>query len=330
MVKLSFAVISLSVILSISSCSDSVNSPGTTSQVNETLFAWQYSDNFYFANKLYRESFERYYTDSTNTLTPSQIENTIILDSLEIWVQATGHMTLNRRQCAVYTDLYEQPASGYPDSLKKPRMHAGKSFLGWFRPLFPNEYCIDTVSGVIGLKVNIPTSHHIAITYSTRAGKKFGIRQSETTNYRDTLILKLIKSNADPVLSPDLWQLKIKNIYQFTAPIPIDENNFDFKICYEQDNSTCDEYILNNITFIKAFRLDRFSNSNNKFKVIENITVIRDMNAVVIPFLEPFNTRIAHFTNEQRYLYPQLYHNSRNEATNSPVATRYKLTAVYR
>lgn len=328
--KLIFAVLLSCIIFSISSCSDSVNSPGTTTPVNETLFAWQYSDNFYFANKVYRESFERYYTDSTNTLTTSQIENTIILDSLEIWIQATGYMTLNRRQCAVYTDLYEQPTGGYSDSLKKPRMHAGKSFLGWFRPLFPNEYYIDTISGVIGLKVSIPNSYHIAITYTTRAGKKFGIRQSETANYRDTLILKLIKSNADPELSPDLWQLKIKNIYQFNAPIPLDENKFDFRICYELDNGVCNEYISNYLTFIRAFRLDRFSNEINKFKVIENISVIRDMNAVVIPFLEPFNSRIANFTSDQRYLYPQLYHSNRNVAANSPSASRYKLTAVYR
>lgn len=188
MVKLNFAVVSLFIIITISSCSDNVNitDPFDGSSY-DTLIAWNYSDNFYFADTSYRNIFESYYSDSSGLDINVISANSILLDSFEVWVQ--GEIHYNARLAVCHVGLYEEPKTGYPDSLINPEFYAGRSFVGHFRKLYESEYYLNPESGLIGLKINIPQNFHIAISYKTQSGSKYGQFYHEVSLY-DTVILK--------------------------------------------------------------------------------------------------------------------------------------------
>lgn len=326
MTKKIFAVIPVFILTLFSSCSDSVIEPFERVQY-DTLSSWQYSDQFFFADTSYRNIFESYYSDSTSSDIQSLNANTIIPGEFELWVQ--GEIHYNARLAVCHVGLFEEPKTGYPDSLINPEFYAGRNFVGHFRKLYESEYYLNPESGLIGLKINIPQNFHIAISYKTQSGSKYGQFYHEVSLY-DTVILKMIKSNIlNPEIAPEIWDYKVKSIYSFNSQIPNYPMNFDFRIYYETEG-IYNQFLLPDYSFIRVFRLDRFFEPVNKFDYVAGVTVIPEMNAVVIPFLEPFYRRIEKYTSNPEYYASQIYNSSKTVAAVSHQANKYKLIGEFK
>ncbi|HMS66472.1 MAG TPA: hypothetical protein PKD83_14605, partial [Ignavibacteria bacterium] len=227
--------ISILFIITLSSCSEDVISPDTSQQYE--IKVWDYSDNHYFLDTLYKQSFADYYNNLTiNSHTDSfQVDE----QSFEIWVQ-TEVTSIGYRRAGLHVNLPKLPSSGkYNDTLKSvPNPEQGIRLFGIVRKLDPSEYKLNKFPGYVSLKINLPENYFAGVAYKTpRTGEQFGTISTDSNSApNDTLVLKMVKVQN---LIPDniiAWDLKLKNIYQLPVK-PVSQSGFEFNISYYYDNS---------------------------------------------------------------------------------------------
>lgn len=308
-----------------------------TGGVQETTFniaAYEYSDNHYFLDTLYKSSFLDVYNNTSGVLSQSTYNNEVFSNdiSFEVWIQADYSSGSDKRTAISYTQLYEEPLGGYPDSLIKTTKVPGLRFFGSFRKLKPTEYTIDRYAGFISLKINVSaTTPHVGVTYKTQDGKKYGIGSYES-NKTDTLILKLVKTeNQSPDQTPLAWELKMKNIYRLPVSKVV-KDGFNLDIKFEQDGVYSPKLpsstgLTKNL--IELLQLDRYQpDSRNpppdgKFDFLPGLTINTETGDVIFPTLKPFE-EIPGLT-DSSYIFDELYTLRKLDAQTKPLATKYKI-----
>jgi hypothetical protein len=298
----------------ISSCSDPVS---TTNDF--TLNAYDYSDNHYFFDTLYRSSFTDFFTSKTGVLKPETEANKVLTEdwnSFEVWIQ-TDVTTTDKRYAAAITMLHAQPTFGYPSSYKTFPQTDGIIFNGYFRKLNSSEYISHQYAGFVSLKTNIPENYAVAITYTTVSDSLFGT-PSSTVNANDTLILKMIKCPiVHPVSTPLAWELKMKNVYRL--PNASSNTHFiDLKAVYLQDG-----------TF--HTHLPGQTKSLSEMLNIVYYSFNIETGYMVIPSLRPYWDNLAAEGVDPSYFYKELYTHTKTDAANpsiAPNATKYFIRGI--
>ncbi|MDQ3193383.1 MAG: hypothetical protein M3P82_00145, partial [Bacteroidota bacterium] len=136
--------------------------------------AWDYSDNHYFLDTIYKASFLDFFNNTNIT----QRTDSLGVDdqSFEVWVQ-TDVTTTGYRKAGLHVDLDPLPSGGrYLDTLKTvPTPQSGVRAFGIVRKLLPSEYSLNKYAGFISLKISLPDTYFAGIAYKrTKTGEQFG------------------------------------------------------------------------------------------------------------------------------------------------------------
>ncbi len=311
---------------------------GGNLQQDFTINVYDYSDNHYFLDTIYRSSFldkmnrtDGQYKDSTLA---NQIKDKDL--DFEVWVQTQTGTGNNKRQIIAVTMLQDTiTESGYRkyfDSTAVP----GSIFIGSFRKLTSNEYYIDQIAGFITLKISINPNDHVGVTYSTQGyggipGKKFGWSSSDR-GAEDTLVIKMIKTqNQNPTSTPLAWKLKMKNVYRLPVS-KIIKDDFSLKVEYNNDNNwqpnlpSGPTKSLSTMTGIDRYDDNLNLNPDNKFDYRTSYTIYPETGDIIFPYLEPFSEGLNINGVDSSFQFKGLYNTPKNEANTLPLAGRYRIS----
>jgi len=319
----------LSVLLS--SCSDDVITPDT--RLTFDLRAWDYSDNHYFLDTIYKESFEDYY----NNTTISWHTDSFAVDeqSFEVWLQ-TDLSTTGYRMAGLHVDLQKLPSNGnYNDSLKVvPYPQQGIRNFGLVRKLNLAEYGLNRYAGYLSLKIAIPYNYFVGVAYKRpRTGEQYGTITSDSGSLAtDTLVLKMVKVQNLIPQNTLAWNLQLRNIYSL-GKNNIVRSGFEFYIEYSINNVNNPNLPGISTPLIEILGLDRYTSGrtggpNGQFDYIPGLTIDQLNGWIIFPSLEPFLTNLQNYNNNGKtidpaYWYAEIYSNLKHQANLHPNANRY-------
>ncbi len=299
--------------------------------------AWDYSDNHYFLDTIYKQSFLDYYN---NQLLSTRTDSLQIDDlTFEVWVQSditnTGH-----RLAGLHVDLAPLPASGrYNDTLKTiPTPIQGLRSFGIVRKLANTEYTVNKYAGFVSLNISLPENYFVGIAYRRPiTGEQFGTISTDSGSVSDdTLVLKMIKVDNITPNNTLAWEHKMKNIYKLPVS-RVARDGFEFDIKYLDNgvyNPTYPPALQINSSLITILGLDRFTTGrtgppDNKFDWIPGITIDPQNGYIIFPSLKPFLNTLQEYnvggkTIDQNYWYPEIYTQLKNNAKLQPNSVNYR------
>ncbi len=313
---------------------------GGAQEQEYTLKVWDYSDNHYLLDTLYKQSFLNYYNSTTIT---SQTDSLSVDDqSFEIWVQ-TDLTNPDYRFAGLHVNLPRLPATGkYPDSLKVvPNPVQGLNAYAIVRKLAQSEYTLNKYAGYVSLKISLPENYVAGVAYKrTKTGEQFGTISTDAgSNPNDTLVLKEIKVENLVPSNTVAWELKLKNIYRLPVSRIVQEG-FEFNVQYltngvYQPTLPPSEQI--STILIGILGLDKYTNGrsgppDNKFDFIPGVTIDPENGFVIFPSLKPFLNNFKLFPQpiDSSYWYPQIYDQVKTSAYNLPNANNYIISGKAR
>jgi hypothetical protein len=291
---------------------------------------FDYSDNHYFVDTLYRSRFIDVFNHTPDQYSDTTIRNQIIIDqtNFEVWVQ-TETTERDKRYALAYTQLWEKVGNNY-DTINYSQQVQGVKFFGYFRKLNQTEYTVNTFAGFVSLRVNVPENYAVGVTYKTYENKKFGYNSSE----KDTLLLKMIKcANQSPDTNgtPVAWKLKLKNIYRLPVSRVV-EDGFTLDAFYISDNVPVPTVPNpNNKRILEITGLDRYTGKTRRtpadqiFDFLPGTTIITETGDIIFPSLRPFDDNLRFAGVDTSLGFPGLYDKRKNVAQNEPIATKYIL-----
>jgi cell surface protein SprA len=294
-----------------------------------TINVFDYSDNHFLLDTIYKSSFLDYY-NSTNIgqYQPQTVLNRVLGDDpdFEVWVQ-TDVTVVDYRYAAGYIMLGPQPQGGYPDSLKTPQDTPGMNFAGYFRKLSPSEYYFNEIAGYLSLRINIPQNFHIGVVYKTQ-DNQFGT-PSRLVASEDTMLIKLVKTNVtNPDMAPLAWELKLKNIYRLPISKVIKEN-FELKVNYNDNNQYKPNIPNVSTPLLQIVKLDRFQENSrvgppdDKFDFLPGYTINTETGDIIFPSLRPFFDDLKEANVDSTLWFKEIYTQSKNVASTSSNANTY-------
>ncbi|MCX7834151.1 MAG: cell surface protein SprA [Ignavibacteria bacterium] len=295
---------------------------------------FDYSDNHYFLDTIYKSSFLDYYNNTTGVISPKTDSNQVLAgdNSFEVWVQTD--ITDSRKRYAVAITMLPEATTVNYDTLINTNEIQGIRFFGVFRKLEQNEYYINPYAGFISLKVNIPENFVVAVTYRTKKGEKFGRSSKDKPQNSDTLVLKMVKCrNLNPEATPLAWELKLRNIYRLPVSKVI-QDGFSLNIYYTNEENNDVPTIPTQSgqkQLLQIVGLDRYQGTtrnpppDNVFDFIPGLTINVESGDIIFPTLRPFFDNISEAGADTSYFFSQLYTKVKTEAITYPIATRYKI-----
>ena len=329
LINLSLAVIS---VILISSCSDDVTNTVDNRDTYQ-IKVWDYSDNHYFLDTLYKASFVDYY----NNINISSQTDSFAVDeqSFEVWIQ-TDTSPQYYRKAAMHVDLPVMPVNGYDDTLKTvPTPEQGIRTYGLVRELLKSEYELNKYAGYISLKINLPDNYFAGVAYKRiGTGEQFGTISTDTSAFpNDTLILKMVKVQNLIPLNTLAWELKLRNIYQLPKTNIVQEG-FEFDIKYLSNGIWSPLLPIQNLNkfLITIFGLDKYTDGrsgppDNRFDYIST-TIDPENGWIIFPVLRPFLDNMESYnsngvTIDPVYWYPEIYNSLKSNSKLVPNAYNY-------
>ena len=332
LLNLSFAIIS---IIFFSSCSDDVTNTVDNRDTYQ-IKVWDYSDNHYFLDTVYKASFLDFY-NSTNI---SQQTEDLAVDeqSFEVWVQPEVTPQYYRL-AAMHVDLPVMPVNGYDDSLKTvPTPEQGLRTFGIVRRLQQSEYELNKYAGYVSLKINLPENCFAGVAYKVNGtGNEFGTISTDTSAFpNDTLILKMVKVQNLIPQNTLAWELKLKNIYQLPKTNII-RDGFEFEIKYLSNGIYYPNLPIININdyLVTILGLDKYSYErlglpDSKFDYLPNLTIDEVNGWIIFPSLKPFKENMESWNNwntgitiDPVYWFPEIYNSLKSNSKLVPNAYNY-------
>lgn len=305
---------------------------GGTSQQDFQINIYDYSDNHYFFDTIYKSSFLDYYNNTTGILQQETMNNQILETdpSFQVWVQTL--VTDGRKRSAVAITMLPEATTLSYDSLISTEEITGIRFFGQFRKLEPNEYTINSLAGFISLNINLPENFAVGVTYVTKKGDKYGRNSIEKPNFDDTLVLKMIKcNNQNPDAAPLAWELKMKNIYRLPVSKVI-QDGFKLEVLYNNDNvlePTIPIPGQNPKQLLQILNIDRYTGTtrvpppDNIFDFLLGYTINTETGDIIFPSLRPFYDDLSRAGADTSYFFDELYTERKNVAVTLPIATKY-------
>lgn len=296
------------------------------------ISAWNYSDNYYFVDTLYKKSFIEVMNDTTGVYSQSTSLNKIITDlpSFQVWVQCDNSVVL-KKEAVAWILLPEKPNNGYDSIIYERKYNAVDTFFyGYFRELTTQEYYINPTAGFIGLKINIPDNYCIGITYRTYEGKTFGNCKYDVA-YNKMMILKLIKCpSQSPSVTPRAWELKMKNVYRLPYN-HISNSNFSLNVFINYNNTYLPNINGYKLTLSQMLLIDRYKgnilkwNPDGKFDYLEGRTIISETGDIIFPTLYPFRDALSKNVTDSNLVFGEIYEQSKVSVQTLPKANLYHI-----
>lgn len=310
---------------------------GGAQQQDFQLNVYDYSDNHYFVDTLYKSSFLAVYNDSTGVLDQSILQKKIKTDlpSFQVWAQCENTVPL-KRQAVAYMYLKDTLTldtnghMGYQkDVYPRNKQATDTSFSGFFRELSPTEYAIDPIAGFISLKINVPENYAVGVTYETYEGKKYGYGKYDV-NQNDTMVLKMIKcANQSPDATPRAWELKMKNVYRLPISKVI-QDGFKLDVMFSNNLVLQTNLPDRQISLSTMLYIDRYSGTTKKyapdqlFDYLPGRTINTETGDIIFPTLRPFLDNIAQYVpDDTTFRYPEIYTQRKSLAQTSVNASKY-------
>lgn len=303
---------------------------GGAQEQNFQLEVWNYSDNHYFIDTIYRRSFLAVYNDSTGIL-PDSVANILRIKtdmpSFQVWVQCDYTVQLKKNALA-WLYLPERPVNGYVDTIyNRTTEGIDTCFYGYFRELSPNEYSVDQYAGFISLKISVPENYAVGVTYETYDGKKYGKGKNEVVG-DERMILKMIKCRNQSPATPRAWELKMKNVYRLPISKVI-QDGFKLDVMYNNGNVLQTNLVGKQISLSTMLYVDRYSGTTKRyapdglFDFLQGRTINTETGDIIFPTLKPFYDNIALFDTTSTLRFPEIYNNRKTEAQTSINASKY-------
>ncbi|MDQ3019064.1 MAG: cell surface protein SprA [Bacteroidota bacterium] len=306
-----------------------------------SIKVWDYSENHYFLDTVYKRSFLNVFNDASvnNQTTLLSIDD----QSFEVWVQ-TDLSNRDYRKASLYVNLDAIPPGGYADSLKSlDSTLQGISAVGIVRRLLPNEYKLNKYAGFVSLKISLPENYVVGVAYKRpNTGEQFGTISTGTgINSDDTLVLKMIKVENLVPSNTVAWELKLKNIYRLPLSRIVQEG-FEFDVQFLTNGVYTPTLPISNIStnLITVLGLDKHTTGrsggpDNKFDWIQNVTIDSENGFVIFPDLQPFYTNLAAYningqTIDSSFWYQQIYTELKSNADDKPNANNYAIVGKAR
>ncbi|HEY6952024.1 MAG TPA: cell surface protein SprA, partial [Bacteroidota bacterium] len=268
-----------------------------------TIRAPDYSKDHFFVDSVYatEDNYDRNYLQI-----PANPDQTIQIRDIEVWVTKTS-VTYQQGERSVVAYIDRNQVQFYQDSVRRvdptfqPNAIPGQVEVGQFIKLQQGvnaDYVVNPYAGIISMNVAVAQEQAIAVAYTkpVKGNLKlsedvgnFGSRTTDTLR----LVLKLVKPRyLDPSFT-SAWKLQIRNRYPLGGR-GIKKDGFDLNIQYEAPGGNPVQAVLNNVTLLQMFGLDRFtegsSGSDGKFDYLPGITVDENRGELIFPTLEPFDT----------------------------------------
>ncbi|MCI0472102.1 MAG: hypothetical protein L0Y76_00790, partial [Ignavibacteria bacterium] len=326
------AVVFTLIVLACVSCDSGIkNESGTGTGEDFAINVWDYAENYYFLDTLYKRSFTEFYT--FDTLSQFVSANAVIHgyqhEPFEVWMQC-GISEPEKRFCVGKVMLGPRPASGYDTTITKPEIIIGDKFAGYFRKLeYPYEYSLDNYRGYIRLNFPLADNIHIGVVYKNASEQFFGKGWQESPA-TDKLILKLVKIDSQkPSIAPLAWQLIMKNIYK------LPHTNL------QQASSIFLTYNINGLFYhyipgysdflVTMLKLDRYQNDTYKpppdklFDWLPSNTIFPQYGEIMFPVLEPFCGGLKDAGVSSQYWFCEIYTDGKSQTQLNQKANMYKL-----
>lgn len=301
-----------------------------------TLKVYDYSDNHYFLDTIYKSSFLDYFNNTNISQTTNQLS--VDEQSFEVWVQ-TDVTTTGYRRAGMHVNLGPLPSSGsYDSSYKNPPTVQGESIFGLVRKLSPSEYSLNKYAGFVTLKISLPDNYFAGVAYKrTTTGEQFGTISTDTNvKSTDTLVLKMIKVQTLVPTNTVAWELKMKNIYRLPVSRVVREGfNFDIKFLDQGIYNPTFPIPNLNKYIITIMGLDKYTDGRSgppdtKFDWLPGTTIDVENGYIIFPTLKPFLNNLRDTINgvtiDSSYWYPQIYTQLKDNSKLVPNANNYVFT----
>lgn len=219
------------------------------------------------------------------------------------------------------------------------------------RKLNESEFTYNPQLGYISLNRKLDDGEVLAVAYeytvvgSSEQSFKVGEFSNDGVIAPNNLAVKLLRSeiittkrkNINTGLDEQFptWKLMMKNIYALGV-YPLSNNGFRFEILYRDDATGIPSNTLQNATtptisnkpLLSVLNLDKLNqsliavpNGDGFFDYIENITVNSNKGYVIFPETEPFGedlkTSLTTQSDQNAYVFSELYINTKAQAQNS-------------
>jgi len=308
---------------------------GGSRETTFELRAYQYSQNHFLLDTLYRSAFEDYYGHAVPI-----VHTDLHVTDIEVWVTRPGFIPdPNERSAVAYIDLPPLPQGGYSDSLRSVTSGIpGRIESGQFIRLKANEqYFLNADAGYITLNTNVQNDQAIAVAYRTQGGNVYGDFTNATSDTA-RLVLKLIKPKN---LIPDYkeaWNLMLKNIYSVGGR-NLKKEGFDLSIYYQVPGQEPQDNIMG-INLLQVLGFDKVDQSSNptpdgKFDFIPGKTIDPSRGEIIFASLEPFRAGLIKYFQEHQlanvdsFIYPQVYDTTVNGAQSNSQRDRFIIKGKY-
>ena len=214
------------------------------------------------------------------------------------------------------------------------------------RLLSTSEYTVNKALGYISLNAGINTDQVVAVAFEyTHGGQTYQVGEfaGDRTNVSEALFVKSLK-NTSSSPSQGNWNLMMKNVYRLGDTV--EKERFRLDVKYQSDTtgvylSYIPEGGGEKQTIIKLLGADRLDNnnrpnSNGYFDYVEGYTVSNGR--VFFPEPEPFGRDLYRLlvakgvpsAVAQKYVFNELYDNTRTAATQMAETDKYNLVGQFR
>lgn len=313
---------------------------GGAQQQDIRIFAYDYSENHYLLDTIYKSSFVDYFNSPDNQYDNSTLNRRVIIEAptdFEIWVQ-TDNTTSEKRFGVATTMLYERPGGlnnpeGYDTdtNVTSTRQIPGIRFAGYYRKLDPSEYYVNPIAGFITLKFNVPPNYHVGVAYHTFDNKYYGTTESEKPS-SDTLYFKMVKvKDQSPDQTPLAWELLLKNIYRLNVQKVV-EDGFKLDVMYQQDNVLKPNLPGNTTSLSTMLLIDRYTGKQKSppadgiFDYFPGYTINTETGDIIFPTLTPFWTNLDSAGVDSSLIFSDIYTKRKSIVQQtSPLASSYYL-----
>lgn len=304
--------------------------------------AYNYSQNHYFLDTLYRSIFESFYSSYNAQISSNMLSFQVI--EIEVWKTKIGYNSQSTEivvQGTAYLDLpYLYPNEKYPDSLRDKSSGENIENARWLK-LQPNEFKYNKYAGYLSLNSSLSDNEALAVAFRTSGptgnpDDDFIYGEFAGSDTSKKIILKLIKPKKS--LSPNdkvSWNLMLKNIYSLGGS-NLKKEGFKLNIVREEGGESDRTDVLGN-ELLQVLGLDKYSadgspNPDNEFDYLPGYTVDEARAEIIFPSLEPFKKTTREYLLSKgqpesvidSLTFPEIYDSIRYYAQNS-INSKYTL-----
>lgn len=310
---------------------------GGAVQTSIVIKPYDYAQNHFWLDTVYRRFYDVYYANTPPAATPEMVSWNIA--ELEVYEQVKDGSVPAQFQAIAYADVPSLPGSSrYPDNLRDFPTSSGSGSvqLGSFKRLEEgNGYTYDRQLGTLTIRSLQPDKLY-AVAYRTSGGLSYGeLSNTRGDSTRKVAVLKLVyQSNMQPSFTT-LWARQMKNIYQLQGIRNIDLENSRIRITYGVPPDTNEVFRVDGSPrIVTTLGVDRYNSANEAqpdgtFDIRSPSFFDPARGEIIFPSTEPFRKGLRESpllgANAERFVLDAIYDRTREDARRDTRASQYTI-----